>query len=214
MRNLRLLITISFLLVSVFSVLASPANSGTYTFSAGDLGDLDHQSYFKWGINWNLPSGEHITGATLTYKNIYDWTQETDHLYTHLLNTVKDPNGRSELPNWVNKGGYSTITITGTDNEGGGDKFAHKGLFLGNWNDPGGGSPSNFDLVYTIPSSYFSWLSDGNFGFGIDPDCHYYNDGITFNITTTHEAPEPATLLLLGSGLLGLAGLARRRFKK
>jgi hypothetical protein len=29
-----------------------------------------------------------------------------------------------------------------------------------------------------------------------------------------HSTPEPATMLLLGSGLIGLAGLARRRFKK
>lgn len=35
--------------------------------------------------------------------------------------------------------------------------------------------------------------------------------GVTNNFS---EVPEPATMLLLGSGLIGLAGYARRRFKK
>jgi hypothetical protein len=35
--------------------------------------------------------------------------------------------------------------------------------------------------------------------------------GVTNNFS---EVPEPATMLLLGSGLVGLAGFARRRFKK
>jgi len=206
MKKLRLLITISFLLVCAFSILPSPAHSEKHTFSPSpsDLGELDHQNYLKSGKDWNLPSGEHITGATVTYRNIYHWEQETDHLYAHLLDTVKDPNGHSHLPNWFNNGSYSTITITGTDHEGDGDKFAHEGLFLGDWHDPKGESGSNFDLVCTIPRSYFSWHFDGNFDYGNDPDCHHH----------TAEAPEPATLLLLGSGLIELAGLARRKFKK
>ncbi|MFA7485981.1 MAG: PEP-CTERM sorting domain-containing protein, partial [Phycisphaerae bacterium] len=53
------------------------------------------------------------------------------------------------------------------------------------------------EYINTPPSS----SRRANFGFGIDPDCHYYNDGIKFVITTT-VVPEPATIGLLGLGLL------------
>jgi hypothetical protein len=43
----------------------------------------------------------------------------------------------------------------------------------------------------------------GNIGFGFDPDCHFYNTGIEFNITT-QSVPEAG----LSAGLLGLATLA------
>ncbi len=57
-----------------------------------------------------------------------------------------------------------------------------------------------------------SYAGNGRFGFGFDPDCHFFNDGVELVIQTTN-APVPSTLLLLGSGLFGLVGVRRRKKK-
>jgi hypothetical protein len=50
-----------------------------------------------------------------------------------------------------------------------------------------------------------------------DPDCHFFNDGVNFTIVTSPNAggaaavPEPASLMLLGTGMLFTAARYRRR---
>jgi hypothetical protein len=48
--------------------------------------------------------------------------------------------------------------------------------------------------------------------FGLDPGCHYWNNGISFTYNTNLTAtPEPATMALLGTGLAGFGYYQRRR---
>jgi len=90
--------------------------------------------------------------------------------------------------------------------------------FSNPWHDIDGPA-TRANVVYNFDSELISILTtyagDGSFGFGIDPDCHYYNDGITFEIVTEkNPVPEPGTIVLLGAGIFGLAAYGRKRVRK
>ena len=191
-----------FLLSSAFVLLMMGVAGATiYTFQPPDpdLGDLDHWRYYTWGINCSIPEGEHITEASLFFDDIRNWDNNPNELYVHLLDSA------------------IVGVEVGWDFQGNGNYFAGQGVELFNWKD----LPNTAqDLTYYFSDVDISFLesyigNDGNFGFGFDPDCHFWNNGITLTLeTATAPVPEPATMLLLGSGLIGMVGVSRKKFRK
>lgn len=192
-----------------------------------DIFDLEHDHYYTWSIetsditdvtdNW---SGG-IVGVNLIFESIYNWTYygneiDPSKLFVWLLNDVAlgvdsnvieyyDPHPYGEtydnIPDLINGAvtGTHLVTYETPDND--------PNLPDIPYNDP---TTIEYSFDSGQLSSFITYLSDGNtVGIGIDPDCHYFNEGITLEIV-----PEPATMFLLGSGLIGLVGLGRKRFLK
>jgi hypothetical protein len=55
------------------------------------------------------------------------------------------------------------------------------------------------DAQETALQSYIN--NGGNIAIGLDPDCHFYNNGVMLTITTGNPVPEPAALLLFAPAL-------------
>ena len=176
--------------------------------------DLDHHLAYTWRIDGiNLPAGQTITGATLTFTSMRNWDGNTNMLFVHLFDTALNANVAS-----FNDAAGSPVTDIQ-------DNFAianplvsasTANTFLGSRSFDNA-APQTWTITFNQAqlNALAAYIANGNnIAFGFDPDCHYWNNGISFRIITgPTEVPEPATLALLGSGLAGLY-LRRRRQRK
>jgi hypothetical protein len=182
--------------------------------------DLDHHSAYTWRIGGVNLTGQTITGATLTFHNISNWDSNPNMLFIHLLDTAK------------NSGVASFLDATGTPVPSSQIQDNFAGSLMNSNPLVAAGTGNTFltqrsftttatTYVYTftqaqlnVLSAYF--LNGSDIAFGFDPDCHFWNNGISFSFTTTPTTPtpEPATLALLGSGLAGLYYRRRQQKRK
>lgn len=167
--------------------------------SPANLDNLPHGRYYTWEIDsadFSVPSGETITGASLFFDDIRNWANSDNKLFVSLLDG-------SDLVNGTHK--YADTISGHYDNNQEWNGY----LSLVTYTLPN--TPA--DITYVFDDTEIDWLnnyiSDGNFGIGFDPDCHFFNEGITLTIETA-PVPIPGAVLL---GMLGLsvAGLKLRK---
>lgn len=199
------------LVLLAFSCLNASAVSYSYVPSTPDFNDLDHHSAYTWRLdNINL-GGATITGASLTFKNIANWDPNPNILFMHLFDTAIYSGVRSftdasgaPVPDNQMADNFASPLLSSNPliAAGTGNTFLTSHSFTM--------TPVTFTYYFTAAQlvALQAYIANGHdIAFGFDPDCHFFNDGVTFTISVPDGGE---TAIMLGVVAVGLA--ATRRF--
>jgi hypothetical protein len=199
------------LALALVSGTGASAAVTTYQPNPSDLGDLEHHSLYTWRIDNVDPNNLPITSATISIHGISNWDNSPNILFMHLLDTAKSSGVSTFIDDPHNLGSDVSPPFI--------DDFVNTRYHnMRSWPVPKGTadtfltSPSfstkPTDFTYTFNAAQLqalnAYVANGHdLALGFDPDCHFFNSGVKFTITTA-AVPEPSAIILLGGGILGL----------
>lgn len=194
----------NFCIIAVLAAACGIASAVTITSPIQGTGALDGNSAYAWGLSISLAPGQSVTTASLSFTDVKLTAANSSGkgiLYSDLLN--------SSL----------TGVHTYTDNDAAGDYFAGhytSANLVALGSKVFGSVGTMLSWTYTFNTTELaalnSFLADGKFDLGFDPDCHYNVGCISFCYTTTPvSTPDTTvTVYVLGLALLGLEVTRRK----
>ena len=204
--------------LALASLAAPKASAATTTLSFQpnpvDLNDLDHHYAYSWRIDGLNSSNSTVSSASLTFSNIANWNNTANMLFVYLMDTAT----HSGVGTFQDHPLYEVPIGNIVDHFANGDVIPalitssteRIQLFQRSFTT----TPTTY--TYNFTTSQLDTLTDyinsgHDIAFGFDPECHFFNDGVTFQMTLT-AVPEMASLLpALGLVIVATVFEARRR---
>ena len=203
--------------------VASSAQATVTTLSfqpnPADINDLDHHLVYTWRIDNIALNGSAVTGATFSIANISNWDTNPNVLHLHLLDTAINPGIGSFVDDKTGSVPVTDLTDDFSNARYHNDagwlvKTGTADTFLADPTFTTTGVNYTLNFNASQLQTLNAYIAAGNdIAFGIDPDCHFFNDGINFTMSLT-PVPEMSALFPL-IGVLAAVGfthvLHRRR---